>query len=722
MRKLNKTVLIFLVSALFCSPALCAYLGFYGEESIVKPGMPFTVNLVAFFEQDDPIFWTEDPTVRISLYDWIGSISVLSCEWNEAQWNFNKANTYFGETETTTFLWAEAKPVSRNSLTSHVFLATLHCFAYDNFPETLGYDMATNYFGIDGDGFSYETAGYEEIYTNLPTSIICDGIDILGEADDPEDGTDSFDIEIYDMPSYQIELNPETPDIPLTLSPTLFELKISKMSESIRPADYDHVRIVIEYDRKFFKCVNTDSIINSVPGFLTNVTVSVTSNNYYKSLISEDIVIEGYCEPTDFEGVIGLIELLPLKIEKNLELDFTGWHIEKSTVVDKYGKADLLEYPDDASDGMPEAYLNITNVPGLFFELENSEDYFIAETESKTHLVLKKEGEDNIAVDSLIFETLYNSNLISMITPEFLPCSNSLYSSGTNVSVNFSIHDNLILPTESLSNEYSFLWTNSKVRLEISFDSPLIITQELTEIGIFNFIPEVSGTLGFQGGESSIINNEGDIHDPEKQYVAWPFSFPVLEQEEAGKQLFVSLVSDENNPEDIYPGNNVDLNIFSYCQRPVSNASYFLCWTYDSTALRFESATPSITNLIIITDYDETSSAICIQSDNYSSFSSTNFLGKITFKALIPETVFLEPVTYDISETHYCRFEEDELDILGTANCDDDGVSEEIIDIESIDELTLTLNPSRTLHACLHSNSFLEIDNTKNVLWDFCSL
>jgi len=722
MQRLKNTVSIFLLSAITSLPAFCAYLGFYGEETSVKPGAPFSVNLVAFFDEDDPLFWNEDPTVRISLYDWIGSISVLSCEWNKAQWNFNEANTFFGETDTTTFLWAEAKPVSRDSLTSHVILATLHFFAYDNFPETLGYDMVTNYFGIDGDGFSYETAGYEEIYTNLPTSITCDGEDILGEDDEPEDGTDSFDIEIYDMPSYQIELSPENPEIPLTLSPTLFELKISKMSESIPPADYDHVRVVIEYDRKFFKCVNSASILNSIPDFLTNVTVSVQTNNYYESLITEDIVIDGYCEPTDFEGVLGVFELLPLKMEENIDLDFTGWHIGIPSVVERFGKADLLGFPDDENDGLPDAFLNITNVPGLFFQLENSENYLIAETDSETHLVLKKEIEDNIAIDSLVFEMLYNTNLISMTTPEFLPCSNSLYSSGTNVSISFFVQDNLILPGGPLSNEYSYLWTNSKVRLNIYFGSPLIITQELTEIGVFNFVPKIPGTLGFLGGETRIIYNEGNINDAEKQFAARPYTFSVLEQDEADNQLFVSLIADNNNPEIIFPGTFVDLNIFSYCPRPVSNASYYLCWTYDSNALSFESASSSVSNLTIITDLDETSAVIRVQSDNFSSFSNTNFLGKITFKALMPETVFLEPVTFDMSETHYCRFEEGGQDILGTESSEDDGVSGETIDIDPIEELTVTFNPAAALHAGLQANSFLEIENPENVFWDYCSL
>jgi|GEM_PF-3076238 len=722
MKKYKKTILIFLLSAATCMQAFCAYLGFYGEQNTVKPGEPFTVDLIAFFDEDEPQFWSEDPTVRISLYDWVGTISVLSCDWNESEWNFEPSRTYFGETDTTTFLWAEASPVSRFALTSHIVLATLHCFAYDTFPETLGYDMLTNYYGIDGDGFSNHTTGYNEIYTNLPTSITCDGEDILGEEHDPEDGTDSFDIEVFDMPSYQIELLPENPDIPLTISETMFELQISKMSEIIQPAFYDHVRVVMEYDRAFVKCVNSEAIINSVPGFLTNVSVYVQTNNYYGDTITEDIVIEGFCEPTDYAGLIAVIELLPLKMEQDIDLDFTGWHIETSTAVDRFGKADLLGFPDDENDGMPDAFLNITNVPGLFFELENPEEFLIAGTDSTTHLVLKNEGEDNVAIDSLTFEMLYNTNLISMTSPEFLPNLSILHSSGTNVNISFSVEDNLILQGGPLTNDYSYLWTNSKVRLNISFGNPLIVTQEFTEIGLLNFIPTVPGMSGFLAGENKIIYNESNIHDPDGEFSGWPFTFSVLEQGEEDNQLFVSLVSDINNPETITPGTLAELNIFSYCRRPVNNASYSLYWTYDSNALSFEGGTPSVSNLTIITDLDETTSVICVQSDSFSSSFNTNLLGKVTFKALEPETVFLGPVTYDVSETHYCRFEENGQDILGTSSSPDDGVDGEILDIESIDELTLTFNPAAALHAGLKANSYLEIENPEEVLWDYCSI
>jgi len=77
MKNLKYTSLIFLSAAILCTPAFCAYLGFYGEETSVKPGDPFTIDLVAFFEEDDPEFWEEDPTVRVSLYDWVGSLAHL---------------------------------------------------------------------------------------------------------------------------------------------------------------------------------------------------------------------------------------------------------------------------------------------------------------------------------------------------------------------------------------------------------------------------------------------------------------------------------------------------------------------------------------------------------------------------------------------------------------------------------------------------------------------
>ena len=710
------------LSAFISSSAFSAYLGFDREEFNVKPGEPFTVNLIAFFDENESLFWDEDPIVKISLYDWIGSISVISCHWNNTHWNFNETNTYFGETDTTSFFWAEATPISRNSLTSQITLATLYCFAYDTFGEILGYDKATNYFGIDNDGFSYETAGYEKIYTNFPTSISCNGKDILGESNNSEDGTSESNIKIYDMPGYKVDLSPETAEIPLTLSPISFEVNVSKMSEGIEPADYDHICLVIEYDREFIKCINSETIINSVPDFLTNVTVSILTNNFYKTSITEDIIIEGYCEPNDFEGTIATIELLPLKMEHDVELDFTGWFIEKPTVIDRFGKADLLEFPDDETDGLPEPSLNITNVPGLFFKLENSESYLVSGIESETRLILNKSSSDNIAIDSLTFDFLYNTNLLSMLSTGFLPCSNSLFSSGTNVTINFSVQDNLVLPSEFLSNEYSHIWTNSKVRLNISFDSPLIITQAFTEIGIFNFIPKVSGKSGFLSGETKIINNESDIHDYNKQLTAWPFTFFVLEPGEADTQLFVSLISDDKNPEYLTPGHFVDFNIYSYCKRPVTNASYFLCWTYDSNALSFESASPSITNLNIIINSDETSAVVCIQSEDFSSFSNTNFLGKITFKTLKPEIVFLNPVTFDMSEADYCRFEEGGKDILGSAYSKDDGVIGGVLDIESIDKLTLKFEPSAALYAGLQTTSFLELENPENVFWDYCSL
>ena len=722
MKKMKKLFVFSVLSMFISSSAFAAYLGFDKEDTIVKPGEPFTVNLVAFFNADDPHFWSEDPIVRISLYDWIGSISVISCEWNNSEWNFNEANTFFGETETTSFLWAEATPYSRNSLTSQITLATLHCFAYDTFGEILGYDKATNYFGINGDVISYETTGYEKIYTNFPTSISCNDNDILGESNNSEDGTATFNIKVYDMPSYKIDLSPETSDIPLTLSPTSFEINVSKMSKTLNPADYDHVRLVIEYDREFIKCINSETIINSIPNFLTNVTVSVLTNKFYDFSITEDIIIEGYCEPTDFEGTIATIELLPLKMEQNVELDFTGWFIDKPTVIDRFGKADLLESSEDETDGFPESFLNITNVPDLFFNLENSESYLVSGAESETRLILNKNSSDNIVIDSLTFEFLYNTNLLSMLFSEFFPCSNSIYSSGTNVTISFSDLDNLILPSESLSNEYSIFLTNSKVRLNIDFDSPLVITQEFTEIGTFNFIPKVPGKSGFMSGETKIINNESDIHDSQKQLTTWPFTFFVLESGESDNQLFVSLISDDKNPEDLTPGHFVDFNIYSYCDRPISNASYFLCWTYDSSALSFESSSPSITNLNIIINSDETSSVIYIQSEDYASISSTNFLGKITFKTLKPKTVIFEPVTFDLSETHYCRFEENEKDILGSAYSNDDGVVGDMIDIESIDELTLIFEPTAALHAGLQANSFLELENPDNVFWDYCSL
>ena len=722
MKKMKKIFILSVLSAFISSSAFSAYLGFDREELNVKPGEPFTVNLVAFFNENEPLSWDEDPMIRISLYDWIGSISVISCQWNHSQWDFNEANTYFGATETTSFLWAEATPFSRNSLTSQITLATLHCFAYDTFGEILGYDKAINYFGIDNDGFSYETDGYEKIYTNFPTSIACNGKDILGEADDSEDGTSECNIKIFDMPAYKIDLTPEPTEIPLTLSPISFEINVSKMSEAIEPADYDHIRLVIEYDREFIKCINSATIINSIPDFLTNVTVSILTNNFYKSSITEDIIIEGYCEPTDFEGTIATIELLPLKMEQDVDLDFTGWFIEKSTVIDRFGKADLLESSEDETDGFPEPSLNITNVPGLFFKLENSESYLVSGAESETRLILNKKSSDNVAIDSLTFEFLYNTNLISMLSSGFSPCSNSLYSSGTNVTISFSDLDNLVLPSESLSNEYSHFWTNSKVRLNIHFDTPLIITQEFTEIGSFNFIPKVSGKSGFLSGETKIINNESDIHDYNKQLTAWPFTFFVLEPGEADTQLFVSLISDDKNSEYLTPGHFVDFNIYSFCKRPVTNASYFLCWTYDSNALSFESSSPSITNLNIIINSDQTSSVICIQSEDFSSFSNTNFLGKITFKTLKPEIVFLNPVTFDMSEADYCRFEEGGKDILGSAYSKDDGVIGGVLDIESIDKLTLKFEPSAALYAGLQTTSFLELENPENVFWDYCSL
>jgi len=721
-KKLKKLFIFSLIASFISLPAFSAYLGFRSKETIVKPGDPFTIDLVVFFEKNDREFWSEDPVVRVSLYDWIGSISVFSSDWNNSQWIFNKSNTYFSETDTTSFFWAEATPFSRNSLTSSIRLATLHCFAYDTFGETFEYDMATNYFGIDDNGLSYKTDGYEKIYTNLPTSIICGETDILGESNNSKDGIDKLDIEVYDMPSYKIELTPSALEIPLTISPTLFEIKISKMAEVMQPAAYDHLRLVLEYNHELLKCVELDSIKSSIPDFFTNVTVSVFTNNYYGTAITENVVIEGFCNPTDFEGVVAAIKLLPLKMESDAEVDLSGWFIGKSTVLDRFGKADLLESADDDTDGFSETFFNITNVPGLFFKLENSKQYYITETEAEAQLVLKRELSKNTAIDSLIFEFLYNTNLISMIAPEFSICSNLINLIGTNPTIDFSIQENLVLTNSSLSNQFSCFWTNSKVRLNITFSSPLILTQATTKIGVFNFMSKFPGELAFLPDKYKIIYNDSSIEDTQKQMLECPFTFSVLDADEEDSQLFVALVPDENNPKYITPGHFVDFNIYCYSRQPVSNASYFLSWTYDNKILNFETVSSSITNLDISISSNETSSVFCIQSDNHSSASGTNLLGKITFKTILPETVFLNPVTFDMSENHYCRFEKNGDDILGSSWVNDDGVSGGIIDIESVDSLTLIVEPSSALFAGLQEDLYLEIQNPENYFWDYCSL
>ena len=692
-------------------------LGFNGPSRMINPGEVFDVAVVAYFDESEVAGWSHSPLLNVTVL-WPGGVYVLDCEWNNEKWDFDLSNTHFEQTETSSLFWARAtaKEGAINPGAGLV-IAQLKCVGTEYEDDAFIYDIFTNYYGVCSGNFT-DDLNCDVIYTNNPTSMTYDDIDVLGNSDVEDDGLDEFPILITEKPGYTLSVVPTQREIPFAVKATDIDFIIGGTEGA---PGFDHVRVVMDFDSSVLSNVSVEVI----PDFFFSTTttaivgraITCTTNqggfiNCQTSIV-EQIIAEGFCSVTNFGGIFAKIKMLPIDIDETY-LEFYTEDKNIGTVIDKFGVVDLLGAADDEDDGFFDAELNIRYADGLCVAFEPLESIGIIDNQCWMKVMLQKSTEGDIILDEINLKTLFNSLQIESNSIYFNP-SPQILSSGADFS--FNIFSNNIYEYESyLSN--NFRHTDYISRLIISWtNTPLFVSSNNFELGTITFIPMTPGETGFVYGNGSVEYLSADFSDENAWAVNWPATIPIVSESDSENQFFVEMVLDTNDVNSTKPGSEITLSVVAYGSS--SNVTYNLNWLYDSSVVELMPNSAKTKSINLNLNDGSSATALNISGNSVDLLDVTNILAVIKLKALRAGDAILKPVIPEFSTNDFCIMTDNGLnDILGSANVAGDGISEYRLVIKEGEDVFLNFNPAGSLYAGIATNIVLSVNNPLNSKWN----
>jgi len=633
-----------------------AQLGFVQPCGIPRPGAAFTMGLAAYFAPGETAGWDAGAlphlTVNATLPD---NMTVVSCVWNTADWQFTIQET--ASTNDCTMLTAVAQGIRPGMCTSMSVIATLECLALASAERTA----------------SYTTEASAEPFPSTLTARTqgVDG-DILGDPGQPDDGTDEFPLIIPDVPGYLLVVQPEEDEIPVSLK----GVKAHVIMRHTSPAPpFDNVRIHLAYDPFVFGFTDIDLLADSIPRLFTNVvlycpsSVAVPSNDTRATMIADrvdgDIVLDAYCIPTNWEGELMVVKLVPLHTEEESEiaLDFGGGDIATAVT---HADVDVLGSSLDDKDGAEDAAVTVHCADGLRLVLEPVEAVAPVGGAARARLVVRKTGPDAVVFDTVRLDLLYDAALLNCTTESFTP---SAYARDTGVSFSLNPSTN---PTASISAAF-LPWTNTMLALALDWDEgSFTCTYAETELGVLEAMPLALGSAGFLPGGMDITLYPACIMDagavPESE---WPVVFSVVQDTGATQRMSVTLQRAPGQELVASPGERVRLQAVAH-GAVVGNVAYALRWLYDSGRVRFVPSGGTATSRPMLAA-GATSDVLCV--DGVSVIADGTVLGEMVFQAQTAGVVSFIPATPAMDAAEYSTATGNGTDVLGAETIAGDGVA-----------------------------------------------
>ena len=691
-------------------------LSFNGPNKMINPGETFDVSVVAYFDESEVLEWTHSPLLNLSAC-WPFGVYVIDCEWNNEKWNFDLNNSYFEQTTTTALFWAQATAKSGAiNPGAALTVAKLKCIGTEYEDDAFIYDTFTNYYGVSNGRFT-DNLNCDVIYTNNPTSMTYNEIDVLGDVDIEDDGLDEFPILITEKPGYTLSVVPTQREIPFARKNTDIDIIIGGNEGT---PGYDHVRVVIDFDSSvlsntsidiipdFFTSITTTAIVGKAVIWITNQTGYVYSQTSYV----EQIIAEGFCDITNFGGIFAKLKMLPIDLDETY-FDFYTEDKNFGTVIDKFGLVDLLGAADDSDDGYFDAELNIRYADGLCVSFEPVDKIGVIGNSCDMRVMLQKSTASDIILDEIYLNSLFNTLQIASNSVFFTPSSQIL----NEISFSLNLFSNSIYKYENyLSN--NFRYTDYISNLIIKWtNSPLVLTSNEFELGIISFIPVVPGQAGFVFGNGSVEFSFTDFSDFYAWDVKWPAIIPVVSESDYAKQVFVNISLNTNNLNLLKPGSEFTFSILAYGM--ASNAALNLNWLYDSSVVELMPGSEGVNSINLSLNDGSLATALNITGNSIDLLDPTNTLATIKLKSLRAGDALLKPVIPEISTNDYCTMTDDESnDILGSSEVAGDGVSEYRLVISEAEDVFLNLNPAGMLYAGIATNIILSVNNPLNSEWN----
>jgi hypothetical protein len=691
---LRKAALIISVALLACT-IRAAHLGFEGPQKSLKPGETFNVSLQVLFDQADIDPARPAPTVKVNIV-WPEGISITeSPAWNTDVFSFS--DTFFEQSATTAYLWATATPdLNKIQPGEDISIATVSCLVIDE---------------VDDEPFYYEM--YDDIsYATAVTDH--NGIDILGDPDDDEDGTDELLIYVSDIPSYIAVIRPRSPSVPFTIQPVPVDLTVTRAVSD--PAPYDHVRFVLEYDSTVISC-NPQSLTNALPSFFNTITSGLIQTNYIEDTGSGIVTnsfelgafIEAYCSPTNYEGTVFTLLMTAHDIDDSIDIEFVLGDRLQDTVIER-SNADLLGHIYYEDDGVQNGLLNIRYVDGLVLSLDPGGSIIPVSNTAVVRLVMQKDCNDTTLFDYAGIELLFNTNLIEYGSFTFEPNPAVL---GEDVLLTQTLGTNTYGYIPDVTNRYHHSAVNASFFLEAEFENPVFLASNITELGTISFNPVRPGTLGLHCDYTSIEYSLSDIIDFNAQQAEWPVTITALSDEEIASQFTVTLSPSTT----VNPGTEFSLKATAV-GAVITGAQGQIVWLYDDTVLTYlgDDAGMAVTGTVSLLD-GETAAGLFLPLNDFTTASRTTELASVRFRSEEPDTAVFTPVTPELSD-NYSILTRSGSDMLGARQVEGDGVSGCTIIIKEPDDVFLSLEPLEPLFAGKPGRIGLTIRNPRAMPWN----
>lgn len=652
----------------------------YDGPAQLRPGDTFTIDLVAEFTEDPG---TPRPEMKLSVL-WPYSMYVADVEWNTQ--HFDYSTREWSQSGNRAYFYTETQPLQgRWNPTGTYVVATLVCYANES----------------DEDPIFYDT--YSDDYT---TEITVNGLDILGDPADPNDGVDEYDIDVMELYGYHMTSEPAESSVPFIQKEIPVNVVLNyDESSSVAPHVYDHIRITMDFDT--FALSNVTQTL--LPSFFTNVYEGYFVTNAIVDGVERTFQIpyvEGECVPTNYTGVIAQFTFLPRDIDSELECDIESGLMDFITQVDCHGAIDLLGLPDDYTDALFNGLLDIRNVDGMHIRLEPHTETPIVHSNFVSDLVISFPYTNAVLLDTVELTLAVNQALFS--------CSNTCFTlnpafTSTPVDVECDLSESLYPHMPIVSNSYSYTETNAYITLYIEWDDENMLFQNGDVLGTLSLTPLRTGTAGILCDYAALEYFFSTVGDDDAQQAVWPLTFPVISPEDS-VHLSVSLTRSDAEEISPPPGAVIAYDVLA-AGRPVADGSYSLAWIYDPTLL--EPVTlPNIDYSTEILKDGSTASVVRVEGNNYSASDGTQILHRIVFTATHSGISKLTPLTIDDSD-NYCRFVQNNQDILGVASIADDGVKGITTVIRCPEGLTCTVGPDAPMIAGATSPITFRIENPR---------
>lgn len=702
----GKTIqrILYLMGVLFyLGRASAAQLGFQAPLEVVLPGQLFNVNAIAHFEPYEPSTWNSGSRPELTMLGyWPGGIRVVSCAWNTVTWDFTTRG--WCESDTGSFFWARARALSAASLTGTVVIGTLTCVATE----------------VDDETFYYDTDPDAEPFPTTLT-IRHNGalIDILGDPDDDEDGVDEVSVTVSDTPGYTLRVQPEAAAVPLTYGTTPVRVEIEPVGPA---APYEHVRAHLTFDDDVFHMLGVDSICTSLPAFVTRAEIhcsaetAVPADTRGISVFTNDdsgsVIVELWCEPTNYAGALFSVELQPQSLAEESEIELRCDDMELPTVVERFD-VDLLGTTDDPEDGVENAYVSVRYVDGMRLLLEPIAPVGLPGSVCTARVMLVKCVTTPVQFDMVDLEVFFDPALLACATDAF--AVDAAVTAALTRSV-VTITNGTFRANPGRADALWYPWTTAALRVQLDWlNSPLVMTRQQLCLGELRFVPQTTGVVGFVRGDMAVTHGVDDLQDEAACSLSWPMTMSIINGGPPPRTVMIELERGDGDGSAtvLRLGDEAAVNVVAH-GAPLVNAAYDLRWVCDDTRLALR-ASAGVTSMQVVVQ-GVTSTALRVS--GIASTLATTTLATVHFTAVRPGTVVLSPITYVMAPDAFSTMSEEGVDVLGVAGVPGDGVGGMALAIAAPQRVGLVLEPEQTLFAGVESAVRLSVANAHAERWD----